>query len=117
MNQHIHYMLNSAYFAYSLFLVAIVLVIIRPSWFNFEHYTFISVFWMCLSGVTHYVGQTLNSLAYKYAEASKITPLTYTGGVILMLADILVFGYAFNLTDVTGILIIFFALLLQIICK
>ena len=61
MNQRIHYMLNAAYFAYSLFIVALILVVVKPSLFHFETYSFRDVFWMALSGLTHYVGQTLNA--------------------------------------------------------
>ena len=117
MNQHIHYMLNAAYFAYSLFIVALVLLVVKPSLFHFETYTFSNVFWMGLSGVAHYACQTLNSLAYKYEEASKMVPFTYTRGMFLMIPDIIVFGYDFYFTDILGIVIIFLSLLFPIIIK
>ena len=117
MNQYVHYMINASYFAFSLLILSFILLLFRPSLFHFEAYTFSSVFWMMLSGVIIYVGQTLGSIAYKYEEASKMSPFAYTSGIFLMIADILIFNYDFNLTDVIGILVVFISLLIPIIIK
>ena len=103
-------MLNACYFAYTLFGVSVCLVIFRPSIYNFGTYKFTDVVWFGLSGICHYTGQTITSMAYAKADASKITPFTYSSGLLLMVGDILLFQYSFSITDVLGIGIVISAL-------
>jgi drug/metabolite transporter (DMT)-like permease len=103
MNKHIHYLMNPSYFAFTLFLMSMVLLAFYPSIYNFSHYTVIDIVWFILSGLIHYTAQTVTSVAYKYEEASKISPLSYTIGIFLFISDIFVFGYKFSLTDIFGV--------------
>lgn len=65
--------------------------------------------------MTHYTGQTIYSLALQTADASKVTPFTYSSGVMLMFVDILVFEYQFTVTDVVGMAVVIFALVVGFI--
>ena len=102
MNMHLHYMLNSCYFAYTLFGLSVCLVFAIPDYYNFSTYKFTDVVWFGLSGISHYTGQTVTSMAYAKADASKVTPFTYSSGLLLMTVDIVLFHYHFSITDVLG---------------
>lgn len=110
-------MLNSIYFSYTLLVVSLVLLAVHPSIFNTVHYTYKDVMYFTLSGVAHYVAQTTQSLAYKYDEATKVTPIVYSIGLFLILIDIFVFQYNFNCTDMTGVIIVVASLAIPIINK
>ncbi|CAI2367937.1 unnamed protein product [Moneuplotes crassus] len=117
MNKHLHYMMNPAWFAFTLTLSALSLLIVYPSLFNFKHYTVIDMVWFFLSGVLHFIHQNFISIAYKYQEASKISPLSYFSGVFLLFSDFIIFGYEFSLTDYIGLVLVTGFLLLPIIYK
>ena len=112
MNKYCHYLLNSTYFSYTLLLFSIFLLVFFPNVYHFEYYTKTDMVLFGLSGCAHYIAQNTQSLAYKYAEASKITPVVYTIGILLVLVDVFVFDYKFSVTDITGIatVIIFLAI-------
>ena len=103
MNKHIHYMLGACYFAYSLWIWGVFILLLKPSLFHFNYYTFQDIAFLATGAISFYLGQTFNSLSYSYVEAAKVTPLNYSSGVILIIVDSLVFGYGFSLTDYLGI--------------
>lgn len=117
MNKHLHYLMNPSYFAFTLFAMSIVLLMVYPSIYNFEHYTTTSMTWFVLSGIVHYTAQTVTSVAYKYEEASKIAPFSYTIGIFLCISDIFVFGYKFSFTDILGVFMVIGALMTPILYK
>lgn len=112
MNEHVHYMIQAAYFAYACLLVIIAVIILFPSWMNFSHYTFTDMLLFSLSGVVHYTGQTLTSMSYKNTDASKVTPFSYFSSIYLLIFDIFVFKYSFTFTDIIGITIVVLSLVL-----
>ena len=73
--------------------------------------------WFILSGLVHYCAQTVTSVAYKYEEASKIAPLSYTIGIFLFLSDIFIFEYHFSVTDILGVGMVIAFLLTPILYK
>ena len=115
MNRHIHYMLGACYFAYSLLIGGGILLIIKPSLFHYEYYTFYDIAFLATGAISFYLGQTFNSLSYAYAEAAKVTPLNYSSGVILIIVDSLVFGYGFSATDFVGIIAVLIFLFVPIL--
>lgn len=117
MNQHIHYMLNSSYFAYTLFLLSMMLLLFAPDFYHFSHYRWQDVLLFALSGVFHYTAQTFTSMSYKYEEASKVSPLSYTIGICLLFFDMLMFGYQFSFSDISGVIMVICALLTPILYK
>jgi len=117
MNKHIHYLMNPAYFSFTLFGMSLVLLLLYPSIYNFKYYTVMNVIWLAVSGIIHFLGQNIISIAFKYEEASKISPLTYTMGIYLLISDIFIFGYKFSLTDISGVVMVIGFLLLPIIYK
>ena len=97
--------------------VSIIILFTRPEIYNFEYYRLSDLFFFSLSSIAHYISQNLASLAYKYEEASKVTPIAYTIGVFLALVDILIFGYEFNITDITGMVIVMVSLAIPVTIK
>lgn len=93
------------------------MLVFFPSVFHFGHYTFRDLAFFTLSGVAHYVAQTTQSLAYKYEEASKVTPIVYSIGIYLITIDIFAFKYNFNWSDLTGAGIVSVFLAIPIIVK
>ena len=117
MNKHLHYLMNPAYFAFTLMFMALCLLVAYPSIYNFEYYTVADVAIMAVSGFIHFVAQNIISIAFKYEEASKISPLSYSVGVYLMISDFFIFGYLFSFTDVIGAGMVICFLLSPIIYK
>mmetsp|Transcript_4176 Transcript_4176/g.3921 ORF Transcript_4176/g.3921 Transcript_4176/m.3921 type:complete len:165 (+) Transcript_4176:627-1121(+) len=117
MNKHLHYLFNPAWFAFTLFAFSLILLGVYPSIYNFEHYTWLDMGYFFISGVVHFIHQNLVSIAYKYQEASKISFLTYSSGIWLLLSDYIIFGYKFSATDYAGILMVIAFLLLPILYK
>lgn len=117
MNKYIHYLMNPSWFAITLFIMSLVLLPFHEYFYHFADYTPISVLWLVISGLVHYVAQTVTSVAFKYEEATKITPLTYTIGIFLFASDIVLFGYQFNVTDISGVAIAIVCLMLPILYK
>ena len=106
MNKHLHFMLNSTYFAFASFSFALILLVAQPDLYHIEHYTIMDIVRFGMAGGVHYVSQIFNSIAFQKAEASIVAPFTYGQGVFLMSVDIFVFHYSFSLTDVTGMFIV-----------
>lgn len=117
MNKHLHYLMNPSYFAFTLFAMSMVLLVVKPDIYNFKYYSKMDVLWFVLSGLVHYSAQTVTSVAYKYEEASKIAPLSYTIGIFLFISDIFIFGYQFSYSDAGGVVMVIGFLLLPILIK
>jgi len=86
----------------STLILALLVLVVYPSLYNFEYYTWGSCGWFIVSGVFNYGVQTFKSLAYKYDHASFIAPFQYFGILFLFLSDLLIFSYSFNITDIIG---------------
>lgn len=109
--------MNPSYFAFTLFVMSLVLLAVYPTVYNFEYYRLSDMGWFILSGVVHYTAQTLASVAYKYEDASKLAPLNYTIGVFLFFSDMFLFGYSFSFTDIIGIILVITFLMMPILHK
>ena len=105
-NKHMHYAISPFYFGITTFCEAMLLLIVIPSVYNFDHYTIYGVTLLLISGVANYMGQTLRSLALKYEDASVVSPFNYLQVVYLFISDVLVFKYSFQANEILGGLII-----------
>lgn len=76
-NQHIHYSLSPFWFSMGTMIAALVFLVIHPSVYNFTYYTWRDCTWFMLSGVFNYGGQIMKSLAFKYEDASFVSPFQY----------------------------------------
>ena len=102
MSQHVHFALCPVYFGFASVCISFALMIIAPSSFNFEYYTFYDWSLFVLSGVCNFIGQTSKAIAFKYGDASIVAPFCYFEVVVLFSFDILLFGYSFSITDLLG---------------
>ena len=101
-NQHIHYAMSPFWFGITTLVESILILIFIPSLYNFSHYTMYDCSWFLISGVFNYMGQTLKSLAFKYEDASVVTPFGYFQVIYLFICDLVIFNYSFNTTDLLG---------------
>jgi len=102
LNKHVHFSLSPFWISVTTVVQSIVIMWFKPSLFNFSHYTVISVFIMCSSGIFGFLSQSFKSLALKYGEASVMSPFGYLQVVYLFIWDLLIFHYSFNSTDIIG---------------
>jgi len=105
-NQHIHYTLSPFWFGTVTFIESILMLILLPSVYNFEHYTSYGMILFSVSGMFNYIGQVFKSLSYKFGEASVVTPAYYLEVCYIFMSDLLIFKYSFNFTDLTGAILI-----------
>ncbi|CAI2372610.1 unnamed protein product [Moneuplotes crassus] len=119
-NKELHYTMSPFWFSMTTIFISGSLLCMHPSVFSFEHYTYSEISLFLLSGVFNYGGQVFKSLAFKYADASLLSPLQYFNVLYLFLSDIVIFKSAFTAMDSFGGLIILVSLLspiFQAICS
>ena len=90
------------------------LVVIYPSTYNFEEYSWYDFSLFLLSGIMNVSKNTMASYALKLEEVSVLAPFFYVCPVVVFFFDILLFEYAFGITDIVGIIIVIFFLLAKL---
>ena len=61
---------------------------------------------MCMNGVYLLIYYYMESLAFKYGDVSKISPILYAQVPAGFLCDVLMFDHKFSVTDIVGALVI-----------
>ena len=84
---------------------------------HFELYTGTNLICLAIVAGTCVIGQFTMISANKYSAASKMAPISYSENVVTLLADALIFGYKFVLTDIVGILVIVVCIAIPVIQK
>lgn len=116
-NQHIHATISPFYVSISNSVGMFILLAFSTKFFNIEHYTTFDILMFLTSGIIDYPGQLFKSLAYKYGDASVVTPFIYFQMVFLFLADVFIFKYEFSTNDLLGGILVTFCLLSPIFIK
>ena len=116
-NQHIHPALSPFYLSAITGAEMLILLAINSSFFHLEHYTAQDICLFCISAIFDYLAQLLKSMAYKYADASIVTPFMYSQMVFMLIADIFLFGYHFSEFDIAGGVMVTGFLLLPVFYK
>ena len=116
-NKQVHYTLSPFYFGIITFIAAMMLLLLKPSIFNFESYTVFDIAMFLLSGIFNYIGQATKSLALKLGSASFVASFNYIQVVMLIVCDLLLFGYTFGWMDYLGVLITFTFVIFPVIQK
>ncbi|CAI2372904.1 unnamed protein product [Moneuplotes crassus] len=114
LNKELHYTMSPFWFSITTVIISISLLLCYPSVFNFEYYTYLDISLFLLSGVFNYGVQVGKSLAFKYADASLVSPLQYFNVLYLFISDVFIFNCSFTVTDGFGGMIILVSLLLPI---
>ena len=117
LNQQVHYLLSPFFFGMTTATAALALLVLQPSVYNFKAFTSNDVLLFMLSGVCTYVGQVSKSLALKLGNASYVTPFSYIQVVLLLICDLMLFGYEFMTTDYLGVALTFICVLFPVIQK
>jgi drug/metabolite transporter (DMT)-like permease len=106
-NQHIHPVISPFYISIITGVEMSILYILERTVldtkiFHFEHLKLFDVFLFLISGVFDYSCQLFKSMAYKYADASIVTPFMYSQMIFLLIADVFLFEYQFTKYDILG---------------
>ncbi|CAI2373001.1 unnamed protein product [Moneuplotes crassus] len=119
LNKELHYTMSPFWFSMTTIFISGSLLCFYPTVFNFEHYTYSEISLFLLSGAFNYGGQVFNSIAFKHADASLLSPLQYFNVLYLFLSDIVIFNSTFTALDILGGSIVLVSLLspiFQAIC-
>ncbi|CAI2372359.1 unnamed protein product [Moneuplotes crassus] len=92
----------------------ILVLIFCPSYIYLK-YDFWDTFFLGLNGIGAICVQLFLTVAYKYGLASRLAICQYLENVFTLLADILIFSYAFTLTDILGIIVIVICISIPIV--
>ena len=106
-NQEVHYTLTPFYFSITTMTVAIMLLALYPSVYNFKYYRFIDVLLFVISGLFNYLTNLTKSIALAYGNASFVAPFNYLQVLLLLICDLTLFGYTFSLIDYIGVSLTF----------
>lgn len=100
------WLLRPAYVGIFSFIFSMGVMIILPDAINIYAYTMTDILFLSLSALGCALCIANINLAFRYASASRLTPINYIENVFTLLSDFLVFGYRFVETDYIGMGII-----------
>ena len=101
-NTVVHYIFSPYYLAYCSFFVCVLAYIYDSNNLNPERYGMKEVSYWSLWGLLSLVGQLLLSAAYKYSNASTLSPIMYLNCISNIFTDLLYFKLDFYYTDLVG---------------
>ena len=107
MNQKLHYLYAVFYAGFSGFIIVYPVILLFPSLIHFSQYSKSDCLILTLASITDTLGQIFFSLALKYEDAAKISPLLYLTIVFGFVSDILLFNYRFSFMEMVGTLLVF----------
>ncbi|CAI2372250.1 unnamed protein product [Moneuplotes crassus] len=114
LNKEIHFAMSPFWFSATTLVMSLSLLCVYPAAYNFAHYTYSEISLFLISGFFNYGGQMFKSLAFKYSDASLVSPLQYFNVLYLFLSDIIIFKSTFTAFDGLGGMIILVSLLMPI---
>ena len=101
-NTVVHYIFSPYYLAYCSFCVCALAYIYDSNNLNPERYGMKEISYWSLWGLLSLVGQLLLSAAYKYSNASTLSPIMYLNCISNIFTDLLYFKLDFYYTDLVG---------------
>lgn len=110
-----HYLLSPFYISVSITIQSTVFLIVSPSLYSFEQYQLSDVFFFIAVGACGCIANIMLTLATRFAMASKVSPLSNLENAFTILSDIFIFQYAFEVTDVVGMVVIIASIFAHII--
>ena len=117
MNQKLHYLYAVFYAGFSGFIIVYPVILLFPSLIHFSQYSKSDCLILTLASITDTLGQIFFSLALKYEDAAKISPLLYLTIVFGFVSDILLFNYRFSFMERVGTLLVFIPIVFQIFLR
>lgn len=104
-NQEIHYIFSPYYLNIASLLLIIPIYLIDSDLIHL-HWTYKNMGYLFFIGLFALAGQILLSVAYKYGNASTVSPLMYINCLFNIFIDLLYFNFPFYWTDVIGAVLI-----------
>lgn len=117
MSAQLHAVIAPAYFSYAVLLSGLTWLIISPSSFNFDKLTKRDIILFFISGMWNYGEQRFLTLAMKLGKASILFPITYINIALLLIVDLLVFKYHFEMIYFIGFWTIIISVLTPIMIR
>jgi drug/metabolite transporter (DMT)-like permease len=113
----INLIVSPLYFGIGSLTQNIIILLFFPHLLHFNSYDTHNLLCLMTMGIASVVGQLSMITANKYAPASKMSAISYLENVFTILADIFIFSYHFEFTDVLGITIIVVCLVIPVLQK
>ncbi|CAI2375630.1 unnamed protein product [Moneuplotes crassus] len=102
LNKEVHFIFSPYYLSYATLIVCILAYLFGEDQVNPSLYTTKVVIICCLAAIFPITHQILLSLAYRYCNASTLSPILYASVVLNIFTDTLYFHYEFYWTDLIG---------------
>ena len=72
---------------------------------TYNQWDLYDVGFLALAGISCALAIGFQNIAFKYQMASKLVPLVYIENIFTLCADLIIFDYLFQTTDLIGILL------------
>ena len=115
-NQQINHMIFIFYF-FTIMVAQSLLIIVFTDLIKISNYGAIELLLLFASAVGGIIGQVFCGLAYKYVEASKLSPFWNLEIVFLCVLESILLNYKFSATDIAGGSMVIIAVVLTVLTK
>lgn len=113
-NKECSYLLYPFYYAFSLLVLSVLLLLVYPSVYDIGHYTPYEISLFMISGVLNILANALQGYALKLQDASTVAPFLYVNPLIVFLFDLFLFKYSFGVLGIFGCGVTVFFLLTKL---